>query len=101
MQVSQLEKGGKRLKEVFQAQVANFREACYYLFGYRIDMAAEAIPAAAGVSAAPTTFQLKPQHADDARALLLFRFKDGRMELLPNEYTAKRLQKEVETFIGR
>ncbi|KAK9820056.1 hypothetical protein WJX72_005559 [[Myrmecia] bisecta] len=99
--VSQLEKSGMRLKEVFQKHIANFREACYYLFGYRIDMASEATPAAAGTGAVPTTFQLKPQHADDKRALLLFRFKDGNMELLPNEYTTRKLQKEVETFIVR
>ena len=36
-----LEKQQSRLKEVFKTQVSNFREACYCLFGYRIDMASQ------------------------------------------------------------
>ncbi len=42
MQVRDLEKQQSRLKEVFKTQVSNFREACYCLFGYRIDMASQA-----------------------------------------------------------
>ena len=42
MQVKDLEKQQSRLKEVFKTQVSNFREACYCLFGYRIDMASQA-----------------------------------------------------------
>lgn len=49
-----------RLKEVFNKQIVNFREACYFLFGYRVDMASRAT-AAAGAGAAPTTFVLTPQ----------------------------------------
>ena len=41
MQVKDLEKQQSRLKEVFKTQVSNFREACYCLFGYRIDMASQ------------------------------------------------------------
>lgn len=48
------------------------REACYSLFGYRVDMTAEAT-AAADAAGAPTTFTLRPQHADDAGAILVFR----------------------------
>jgi hypothetical protein len=43
MQVSELEKRESRLKEVFKTQVSNFREACYCLFGYRVDMASQVI----------------------------------------------------------
>ena len=41
MQVKDLEKREIRLKEVFKTQVSNFREACYCLFGYRVDMASQ------------------------------------------------------------
>lgn len=40
-QVKDLEKQQSRLKEVFKTQVSNFREACYLLFGYRVDMASQ------------------------------------------------------------
>lgn len=50
----------------------------------------------------PTTFVLKPQHADDPHAQLLFKMDpDGGMALLPNEFTTKHLDREVETFITR
>ena len=41
VQVKDLEKRESRLKEVFKTQVSNFREACYCLFGYRVDMASQ------------------------------------------------------------
>ena len=40
-QVRDLAKQQSRLKEVFKTQVSSFREACYCLFGYRIDMASQ------------------------------------------------------------
>ena len=40
-QVLELEKRESRLKEVFKKQVSNFREACFCLFGYRVDMASQ------------------------------------------------------------
>ena len=50
----------------------------------------------------PTTFVLKPQHADDPHAQLLFKMDpNGGMVLLPNEFTTKHLHREVETFITR
>ena len=41
VQVKDLAKRESRLKEVFKTQVSNFREACYCLFGYRVDMASQ------------------------------------------------------------
>lgn len=49
-----------RLKEVFNRQIVNFREACFFLFGYRVDMASKAT-ASAGAGTAATTFVLTPQ----------------------------------------
>lgn len=42
--MAELERREARLKEVFTAQVATFREACYCLFGYRLDMASQVGP---------------------------------------------------------
>ena len=49
-----------RLKEVFNRQIVNFREACFFLFGYRVDMASKAT-ATAGTGTAAATFVLTPQ----------------------------------------
>lgn len=88
------------MKDVFQKQVAHFREAVSCLFGYRVDMASEAQvkePSKKG----ETTFVLRPQFADDSRMQLMFRFHKGKMELLPTEFTERKLKREVETFIDR
>lgn len=100
MQIAELTKREARLKDVFQKQVANFREAVYCLFGYRVDMASESQardPAQKG----DTTFVLKPQFADSSRMQLMFRFHKGRMELVSTEFTERKLKREVETFIER
>ncbi len=55
-----MEKREQRLKQVFKAQIDNLREACYVLFGYRMDLTSEAT-AAAGTGIIPTTFRLTPQ----------------------------------------
>lgn len=85
---------------MFQEQAANFREAVYLLFGYRVDMAAEAA-SAHSTKPQSTSFVLRPQHADSPRMQLLFQLRRGRMELVPTEYSTRRLQREVETFIER
>ncbi|GLI71624.1 hypothetical protein VaNZ11_016893 [Volvox africanus] len=100
--VEECEKAMNRLKMVFKERITVFREACYSLFGYRVDMTAEAT-VAADAAGAPTTFTLKPQHADDPAALLVFRCTSGggRMELVPNTFTRERLAREVETFVRK
>lgn len=100
LQVEELTKREARLKDVFQKQVANFREAVYLLFGYRVDMAAEATSSGSTRSQA-TSFVLRPQHAESSRMQLLFQLTGGAMRLVPTEFTLKRLQREVETFIER
>ena len=56
MQVSDLEKRNRRLTEVFQKQVGAVREACFRLFGYRLDMTTQP-------GGSISTIVLKPQHA--------------------------------------
>ncbi|KAJ9514773.1 hypothetical protein QJQ45_028545, partial [Haematococcus lacustris] len=71
--VAEADKASARLKEVFKERAAAFREAVYLLFGYRMELTSEAT-AARNAANAPTTITLRPQHADDAQAVLLFRF---------------------------
>lgn len=68
MQVAEAERREARLKEVFKAQVSNFREACFCLFGYRVDMASQArlVLSAAVPAAVPKRLSADPHH----RALL-------------------------------
>ena len=98
--MAELTKREARLKDVFQKQVANFREAVYCLFGYRMDMATEAQLAESSHKGA-ATFVLRPQYADSNRMQLIFRFCKGRMELLPTDFTERKMKREVETFIDR
>jgi hypothetical protein len=45
---------------------------------------------------------LKPQHADDPSAQLLFKMDpSGSMALLPNTFVTQHLSREVEMFITR
>ena len=81
-------------------QVSTFRDAVDSLFGYRIDMATEA-QSSNSRKGSSTTFVLKPRNADNSRAQLMFRFQNGNMTLLPTDFTQKKLQREVDTFIER
>ena len=97
-----MEKSKTRLSQVFRAQVAAFREACYQMFGYQIDVTAEAAAVKPGKAAAVSVYTLKPQHADDDAARFQFRMSpDQELQMMPNQYVHSRLQKEVETFIDR
>lgn len=80
-QVAEAAKREERLKAVFGARANEFREACYALFGYRVDMdSAAAAPGAPGGTPPPgTTFTLKPMHADDARVRSVGVLGDGVM----------------------
>lgn len=103
LQVADSEKAKTRLTQVFRANVSSFREACYQMFGYQIDVAAEAAPVKSGkVAAASAVYTLKPQHADDESARFQFRMTGSQqMQLLPSKFVQRNLQKEVETFIDR
>ena len=72
------------------------------MFGYQVDVAAEAAAVKPGKAAASAVYTLKPQHADDAHARFQFRMNvEQQLDLVPNKYVQSRLQKEVETFIDR
>lgn len=98
--IADLEKSIKRLKEVFNAHITTFRTACYFLFGYNIEMAAKATSTAHS-AAAPTVYTLTPS-GGDANTQLKFASlaNNSGLKLLPSPYLDK-LKQEVETFIGR
>ena len=54
---------------MFNAQIVSFREAVFFLFGYRVDMASKATSTAKAGSA-PTTFVLTPSVGAPAGRLL-------------------------------
>jgi mitotic spindle assembly checkpoint protein MAD1 len=52
--------------------------------------------AARNAASAPSTFSLRPLHADDPDALLVFRHTRERgMELVPTPFTSQKLAREV------
>jgi len=94
-----------RLQEVFKERIAAFREACYVLFGYRVEMTSEPGGGGAEGGAEPAVvFSLRPRHSDTARSTLTFRFKPPYkprdMEMIPSDFS-RRHQTEVDTFVGR
>mmetsp|Transcript_3177 Transcript_3177/g.9010 ORF Transcript_3177/g.9010 Transcript_3177/m.9010 type:complete len:779 (-) Transcript_3177:5355-7691(-) len=101
-QVGEVEKRERRLKEVFRDRIQAFREACYQLFGYRVDMASESSSRGAGAGAA-SSFVLRPAKADCKDDHLMFRFTQaGGMEMLDTPFTIQPArQREVQTFIGK
>ncbi|KAK9800790.1 hypothetical protein WJX73_003823 [Symbiochloris irregularis] len=97
LKVNDLEKRNKRLTEVFTKQVAAFREACFRLFGYRLDMNMQP-------GGHVSIITLKPQHASRKSEELVFQQKggaEGSLELVGNEYVSRKLAKEAETYIHR
>lgn len=64
-------------------------------------MTSEATTVADAASAA-TTYSLKPKNDDDPGAMLVFRYtKERKMVLVETEFTRKRLQREVDTFVTK
>jgi mitotic spindle assembly checkpoint protein MAD1 len=59
-QVSSAERKNKRLKEVFAQKIQEFREACYSLTGYRIDVVQD------------QQYKLKSMYAERSSDCLLF-----------------------------
>lgn len=95
-QLEVLSKKESRLKSAFQERVSVFRDACYSIFGYRIDMTTEAAN-----NKSVTTFILRPMHEEQESLYLAFRYnKSGQAELVPTTYS-ETMQREVDTFIGR
>lgn len=95
--VSEGQKISDRLQQVFTRQISTFREAMGSLFGYRVEMTSD--PTATEHKA---EFRLKPISVTEPGSELLFRMmRDGRLVMIPTEYSKRRLTREVETFVDR
>ncbi|KAJ5068342.1 mitotic spindle assembly checkpoint protein mad1 [Anaeramoeba ignava] len=71
---------------MFKQKIQEFREACYVLFGFRIDMIGQ-------------QFKLKSMFAEKPSDTLLFsKQDDDEFILLENEYS-KSLSKEIHAFL--
>eukprot|EP00897_Mesotaenium_endlicherianum_P003406 jgi/Mesen1/3093/ME000184S02158 len=81
--VAALEKKEARYKEIFAEKITAFREACYFLFGYRVDMGEAQDPS---TGAAASTFALRSMYADGEEEVLRFQHAGGRYEILATDY---------------
>ena len=125
--VADLDKQKQRLQQVFKVRILALREACFALFGYRLDLSAAPPPGLAVTTrqqeppSAPTTtittasqvstsmedvtyVTILPAHADSRNAALLFRFRKPfrpqDLELIPTAYSVRH-QADVDTFVNR
>ena len=98
--VAELEKREMRYKEAFKDRISTFREACYLLFGYRIDMGVRS--AEKGSDEGPVnTFCIRSMYAErDADELKFEQGADGSLVLIPTPYSDT-LQREIDTFLTR
>ena len=75
-QVSTAERKNKRLKEVFAQKIQEFREACYSLTGYRIDVVQD------------QQYKLKSMYAERSSDCLLFQCDaNGKTMLLETDFS--------------
>ena len=105
--VAELEKFLARYKTVFKDQISAFREACFFLYGYKMDVDDVAAPkvnsadAQVGVALATKRFTLTSRFAKDSSECMVFNYVPGHgLEMLPNPYS-KSMQMEVDTFINK
>ena len=95
--LAESQKTSDRLQQVFTKQISIFRDAIKGLFGYAVTMTSDP-----GSKDHRAMFVLNPQYADEPGAELAFKMlRDGRIALLPTEYSGRRLKREVETFVER
>ena len=79
-------------------QVTRLREACFQLFGYRVDMASEASKAAAP----DTTFVLRPRYGEPGAELMFQSAESGAMTLLPTAFTSQKdVAQQVTVYLER
>mmetsp|Transcript_8478 Transcript_8478/g.17556 ORF Transcript_8478/g.17556 Transcript_8478/m.17556 type:complete len:809 (-) Transcript_8478:246-2672(-) len=97
--VADLLKKESRYKEIFKDKIFTFRDACYYLFGYKVEMKDS--------PDGSTTFVLRSMYDGESDSQrLVFKYKAGEEHPLQIEDTAYTTQdpevkKQVETFIKR
>lgn len=105
--VVELEKFLARYKTVFKDQISAFREACFFLFGYKMDVVDVAAPkgnkgdAEVGVALATKRFTLTSRFAKDASERLVFSYVPGHgMDIVETPYS-RSMRMEVDTFLRK
>jgi len=96
-QITSLEKRQDRYRQIFADKISLFREACYLLFGYKVQMHEEKD---SSTQMPVTVFTLQSIYAQSDDDKLLFQLNSGRMDMLANDYTTSpELERQVRTFL--
>lgn len=92
------EKRMERLKEVFQKNASDFREACFYLLGWEISLEQVDTKDAAG----GMRYKLRSMYANSETEYLVFKRRaggeGGDLDMEPTDY-AQTLEKEIEVLL--
>lgn len=88
-QLSSAEMKNQRLKEVFKKKIQEFREACYALTGYKVDVIRD------------NQYRLQSMYAERSADDLLFESTSkGEMMLLATDFSSQ-LTDQIETYLKR
>jgi len=93
--VSDLEKREERYKQIFKQKIQTFREACYKIFGYKVEMK--------DASDGDTTFVLRSIFTDESDTLIFTYKQTGEVILENSAYSTEdnEVKKMVDTFVNR
>nr|XP_024401614.1 mitotic spindle checkpoint protein MAD1-like isoform X2 [Physcomitrium patens] len=96
-QIASLEKREARYRQIFADKISLFREACYLLFGYKVQMHEEKD----SLTLMPVTvFTLQSIYAASDEDKLLFQLNQGRMDMLATDFTTSpEISRQVTTFL--
>lgn len=104
--VAELEKREQRYMTVFKQKISTFREACYLIFGFKVDMGEDR-------GTGQPTFTLRSMFASRDDEAMVFRVdppkvgatgveSGGTVELLPAPYTStEEMRRMIDMYVGR
>ena len=104
--VAELEKREQRYMTVFKQKISTFREACYLIFGFKVDMGEDR-------GTGQPTFTLRSMFASRDDQAMVFRVNPpkvgatgnetgGTVELLPAPYTSTdEMRRMIDMYVGR
>ena len=104
--VAELEKREQRYMTVFKQKISTFREACYLIFGFKVDMGEDR-------GSGQPTFTLRSMFASRDDEAMVFRVNPpkvgatgnetgGTVELLPAPYTSTdEMRRMIDMYVGR
>ena len=104
--VAELEKREQRYMTVFKQKISTFREACYLIFGFKVDMGEDR-------GTGQPTFTLRSMYATKDDESMVFRVNPpkvgatgnetgGTVELLPTPYTSTdELRRMIDMYVAK